>query len=1089
MPIRPHHPSPFQRSSAALILTLCVGLTALAEPAAETATDSADTALRIRLEALLAGTLAPSIDAVSLFTVPLDDRAAVADRVSSLLEQAETAATRLESMREQLRELEARVQADATRESTAALDDAPGAPPNRAPENPPPLAEPEPAPHNLAETSQGGASERLEIQREVEVLRERFTVAELRRSYLERLLERLGNASEAAQRILPTLGRPQDDLGKRASDIDGLANRLESLSQRLRVTAERSRAGVLVGFVSEQRSIADELASTAGIVAEAASRLRSRSRAWATQAESIESEGQRVRQAFFRAAARDAGQADLDAMFLTRLRAQRLLRKRVDDTRAIPEGAEILALQAEADAIATDPSAIVTTTAARSALAGAIENHRRVLDLAAAEQSAVSGWELAFENALVSVLSEQASPDAREDAYALSSEWVDDVRSEGRVAWERMRAGFESQRASIPTLRALLTEPAGHGYLKKLAALLAILGSWLALKRQTPRITVSLVKALARSKSFRGRVGILVRWSGLVQSVLPPILALLGLWIAVWILRDSPTPAQLAWAIGFPLCLYAIGRQLLIGATRRITTGRPALIEILPATLEKLTRTYATLGWVVAIAYILDGTARVVIGAGRLVALIDGAVLVWVGVWAAWETIRWRIPLARAWSRVVPETPEEEPPSLEANVASWMETSAFGFLLSGPALLRVALTPAARAVSATATDTNVVQTIRAWLLRRRSRKVEISGEASGELPEEYLEAFPLHPILGEDDALLVSREELLETILAQFKTWKQSQADGSLALIGEKGIGKTTLAAQISRKVDDIELVQHTIRGKPTTREELIAALSAAFEAPPGLDLEGLTQWLCEGPERVILLDEAHNVFLRRVDGYGAYDALIDLVNATTSKVFWVVLFNSFTWRFLNESRGRVHYFRKLVQVPNWTAEEIQKLVLLRNKRTGFELRFNDLLLSDDRTQSGGLELVEESEGYFRLLWESSGGNPRIATKLWLSSLSFLREKQLAVGLFRESSSEALSGVKDDVLFSLAAICQHENLSAAELARVLNLPEGFARFAIQYLNESGVLEAKDASGERYTLAPTHYRAALRLLRRRHLIFD
>ena len=59
----------------------------------------------------------------------------------------------------------------------------------------------------------------------------------------------------------------------------------------------------------------------------------------------------------------------------------------------------------------------------------------------------------------------------------------------------------------------------------------------------------------------------------------------------------------------------------------------------------------------------------------------------------------------------------------------------------------------------------------------------------------------------------------------------------------------------------------------------------------------------------------------------------------------------------------------------------------------------------------------------------------------------------------------------------------------AELARVLNLSEGFASFATQYLLESGFIEAKDETGERFTLSPAYYRSVLRALRNKHLLFE
>ena len=164
-------------------------------------------------------------------------------------------------------------------------------------------------------------------------------------------------------------------------------------------------------------------------------------------------------------------------------------------------------------------------------------------------------------------------------------------------------------------------------------------------------------------------------------------------------------------------------------------------------------------------------------------------------------------------------------------------------------------------------------------------------------------------------------------------------------------------------------------------------------------------------------------------------------------------------------------------------------LIRLRNKRTGFELRFDEMLLSDSKATTGGLELVEEAEGYFRLLWESSGGNPRIATRLWLASLRQVSERTLGVGLFPKPSTAVLSDLQDDLVFSLAAICQHENLTRIELARVLNTSEGFGRFATQFLSESGFIEQKHLTSERFTLSPTYYRAVLRVLRSKHLLSD
>jgi hypothetical protein len=935
--------------------------------------------------------------------------------------------------------------------------------------------------------SEARRAERQTVQGQIGASQLALDVATKRLAYLRALETRLARMTDASLRILPSLGAPREALRGHAADLHLLSNSLRDASKRIASLARRAGAGMVVGFVTEQRAASEELNAAAASYLQQAERIESLATDLVTLAESLESEGLDVRTTFFRTAVRSDAQTSMDTIFESHLRSQRRLRKSNGKTANVAGREQLEALRAAVDSVVPEPRRIGTTADARQVLDAGTENRLAVESLLAAEGAGSASWSLAFENELVTVLSEQASDEARSNAYGFSSELIDDLRSEISLAWDRTRQGIENLRVEIPSAQSLFTTELGQRVLIKLVGLLGIVGAWFWIRRDTPKITVLFVKALARIPVFRGRVGLLVRLSGLLQSALPGLMGWVALHISLaWIDADTPI-AHAIRALALPVVLYILGRQLIVGATRRITRGRPALIELRPETLQRLQSTYATIGIVVAVAYALDGIVRVIVGSGLVVSLLDGFALLWVGVWALFEAHRWRLALSKNWTAL---TPEVDPPSRERRVANWMGQTRLGAVLSPVALLRVVATPVARVFSGFASGTGLVQSLRAqWLRRRSSRSESTTNDKRPELPPEYLEAFPLYPILGEDDSLIVARTDILDQIVNQWKGWQETRADGSLVLIGEKGAGKTTLAAQIAHRANGPGLVQHTIAGKPTTRDRLVSDLAKAFGCPATTDMAKLTEFLSDGEDRLILLDEAHNVFLRHVDGYGAYDALVELVNTTTSKVFWIVVFNSFTWRFLNESRGRVHYFRKLMNLPKWTVEEIQGLIRLRNHKTGFELRFDEMLLSDRRGAPEGLELVEEAEGYFRLLWESSGGNPRIATQLWLSSLRAAGEKTLAVGLFPEPSSEDLTALPDDLIFSLAAICQHENLSPDEIAEVLNVSSGFARFATQFLSEGGYIEAKDATGERFTLTPTYYRAVLRVLRSRHLLFE
>lgn len=1092
-------------------------------PIASAGLDAGLVDLEQKLEALLRGELAKSKPVAGLFGVALDDRAAVAKRIVELEAQIAEQGDRAAALRARSNSLT----------EAAARDSEPIAPAERPASAPPPSSQNEAVPVDavpqadtagardeadaervseqaaaeaaaIADASvaradelrrseeyatrvEARARERAEVEAKLASLELNRSVARKRLAYLRALTARSEGMTDATRRILPLLAEPRTALRTHAEALRALAEAEVELARRYAALGRRVTSGMVVGFVSDQRELGDDLAVAASTFEQQAEDLAGLAGGLSALAERLEAESREVRDVLFRSIGRDDGQQALDEAFLEHLRAQRRLRKSVGDQSGRYGLEALAAMRARAEGLVPAPYRVATIADAREILEAGVDFRTQLTLLRAAEAESTASWALAIENELVTVLSDVASRETLDEAYGFSSELIDDLKSEWTIALSRGREWLDAQRSATPDLRAWITDEQTRPLLLRSLGVVLIVCAWLFVRRQTPKLTVLLVKTLARLPFLRSNLGQLVRWSGLIQAVLPALLGLLALWLARTVMGPETPLAELANAIFAPWLFYLLGRQLILGATRRISSGRPALIQVQASTLEGLKRTYATLGIVLASAWALDGVARVAVGAGRLVSLLDGLVTIWVAVWAVVEAWRWRAWLARAWAAC---THDEEPPGRERRIALWMERSRLGLVLSPFALLRIVGTRLSAPIRDLATETDLVQGLRARMLRRRSGRIDPATRGvEVELPPAYLEAFPLYPVLGEDDALIVSRKDVLEEIVQQWRRWQEKRADGSLVLVGEKGAGKTTLAAQLAREARDAALVQHTIRGKPTRRDELVQDLCGAFELEGVEDVATLCERLNEGEDRVAVLDEAHNVFLREIDGYGAYDALVDVVNGTSKKVFWVLIFNRFTWQFLNASRSRAHSFRRILDVPQWSPEEIQRLIRLRHERTGFELRFDEVLLSGSRSSSGSLELVEEAEGYFRLLWESSAGNPRIATRLWLSSLRPISEDTMAVGIFPDPHDAMPPLLQEDLLFALAAICQHENLSNDEMTRVLNLPEEFSRFATQYLAETGLVEAKDGRSDRFTLAPRTYRAVLRLLRSKHLLYD
>lgn len=122
---------------------------------------------------------------------------------------------------------------------------------------------------------------------------------------------------------------------------------------------------------------------------------------------------------------------------------------------------------------------------------------------------------------------------------------------------------------------------------------------------------------------------------------------------------------------------------------------------------------------------------------------------------------------------------------------------------------------------------------------------------------------------------------------------------------------------------------------------------------------------------------------------------LLKVVNSCN--LFWCAAFNRRSWRYLEGAFGRSQQFRKVIQVPSFSDEDIQKMIAIRHKQTSYRLVYDEIVRA---TQSDddhiGVTAVETQ--FFRLLWGQSNGNPRAAMALWLASLKPLPHKKLPVG-------------------------------------------------------------------------------------------
>jgi hypothetical protein len=350
---------------------------------------------------------------------------------------------------------------------------------------------------------------------------------------------------------------------------------------------------------------------------------------------------------------------------------------------------------------------------------------------------------------------------------------------------------------------------------------------------------------------------------------------------------------------------------------------------------------------------------------------------------------------------------------------------------------------------------------------------------------------PLKPgtrnAIGQGALRELHRDEQLAEISKLYADWIADPRLGLVAVTGDRGTGKATLLDKL-----DLTLDASTVRAAaPTGHTREARALNwliraAGIEASP--NTESVVKALMAEPSRVFLLSDLHRLFLRAVGHYEGLDAVLDVMQATGRRHFWVASLHGPAWTFLAsmKSVGNVALFPHRVHLGPTSPADMSAWLHARTRAAGFKARFDDL--TQQRAQGPNrTRMLERAErAYWRLMVEACQGNPTVAARLWIDGLQpSAKAGELNVGVPRAHDSTELEGLTDGELFGLTAIILHEDISVDELALVLNLAPSRVRGTCRGLEQLTLVTETEAG--RYKVRLNWLPAVERHLRRRSFL--
>ncbi len=667
------------------------------------------------------------------------------------------------------------------------------------------------------------------------------------------------------------------------------------------------------------------------------------------------------------------------------------------------------------------------------------------------------------------MLRRRASAEARaEDTLRIREELTTEILEVpvhlGAIG-RRATGAVEQARTQVGDLAAV------QRFLAGLAGTLLLLGLWVLVR---PRLEQTLRTLILEARGRRGRT----RTTDLLALVRPaePVLTLGG---------DALVAAVLLGALGprwplFRVLLWVFLVQRLVQviplavrlafATPR--ESRAALSVTTPAVrdLLALTARWAVLWW--GVLALVDVVLGQVLWAERLSEWVHNAGrLVGVGLacWLIWlwgPTVEERVRAA------------EDPNAFVA----WLARAEGGFTMRAVRAVLGTCWLLLAWVARLLDSRERTSWIGSLLARRHLR--ESAGQGIQPPPLEVLDR------LRAQQAAPGERTTDLDTLEAHYEDWRAEGVEGLLAVIGDRGAGKGHLlqaAAPIFAEHLDVRHLQppeHHLRGG-----EGVAWLAEATGSGACVDGPALEAALLQQKPTAWLVDDLHRLFLRRVGGFEALQDVLVVFRQTAHHHLWVVSCHAPTWQYLAGVRLRVplEAFRAVVRLEPLGPEPLADWILSRTAQAELQPDFRALSTASTLGGDPQLALQRATNAYWRLLADSSEGNPEVAYELWLGSLHRGRAAgRVGVGLPPTPTADRLSALADADLFVLAALIVHDGLPLTALTEVLNMPTSQVRTSVRTLLAHGVLSAVADNAPWYVRPP--WRPTVhRMLRQKHVL--
>ncbi|MGR2701360.1 AAA family ATPase [Vibrio campbellii] len=302
---------------------------------------------------------------------------------------------------------------------------------------------------------------------------------------------------------------------------------------------------------------------------------------------------------------------------------------------------------------------------------------------------------------------------------------------------------------------------------------------------------------------------------------------------------------------------------------------------------------------------------------------------------------------------------------------------------------------------------------------------------------------------------------------------------------GERGVGTTTFLRTMLSKVKNAEPIYLNCpyAGYSELLSELALQLGLEEDAS---EIQVLSVLRKSDTSYLIAVDNAQRLVKPMVGGLSELIKLTNLLRRSKKNHRVVMAIEKASWRFVDRARGERLLFDWVAFMPRWSEKQLSALFDTRiNQEIENPVTFDGLVVPKQWDQEDITEEERAKQGFYRILWHYSDGNPTVALRFFRLSLRQNKEtQQVVVRLFHAPESQELEKMPKPMLAVLRSIVQLEVASPEELSECTQLSIAEVIGTLRYFQSRGFIEWSE---DKARVSDHWFRHITNVLDRQHLL--